>query len=333
MADPLPRPKIFVPLVIVVAALAIRFVPSWVAPFTTAHFLGLGLGPLIGLVALIVWWGFARRARWRDRGIGVASAIAVFVVILLAADRTMPTALALTGLPIVLLLVAIGLIVTRSWPWSRARFVLAAALALGLGPMLLLRMDGQGGDLRPELSLRWTPSAEDRFLAEATPSRSGHLASIDWSEVEPSWPGFRGPRRDGIVERARFATDWDREPPRQLWRRAVGPGWSSFAVAGGVAFTQEQRGDRESVVAYDLESGDELWIFGADERFEEPQAGPGPRATPTFDRGGIFALTAGGTLLALDAASGAETLEPLPRRRTRGARPGLGLFQLPTRRR
>ena len=77
-------------------------------------------------------------------------------------------------------------------------------------------------------------------------------------------------------------------------------------VVGDRLFTQEQRGDEEYVVCYHAATGAEVWTYHDAARFSEMVAGPGPRATPTFHAGRLYAFGASGHLSCLDAASGRE---------------------------
>ena len=219
----------------------------------------------------------------------------------------------------------------------RLRFgVLAAVLGPIAAAGVLLRIRGVSGDLVPILEWRLgaheapagagapspLPPERSEPSAAAAPSTEPSATPAERTAVtEPTagvlapvaaraarrpgdFPQFLGPNRDGTLRGPRLTRDWAARPPRRLWRRTVGEGWSGFAVVGDRAVTQEQRGPEERVVAYDLRAGQVLWTHADAARFDGVIAGVGPRATPAIADGRVFTMGATGVLNALDLASG-----------------------------
>lgn len=118
------------------------------------------------------------------------------------------------------------------------------------------------------------------------------------------WTDVRGPARDGRYSQAPVLRIWPAEGLQPLWRQPVGAGYAGFVIAHDRAFTIEQRGRSEVVSAYDVKTGRELWTRTTPALFEEAMGGDGPRATPTWANGLVYALGALGELQCLDAATG-----------------------------
>ncbi len=184
--------------------------------------------------------------------------------------------------------------------------------AIGFGYCDLLKLGGFSFTLGADLSWRWEMSAEEKYLKNRVRNSEGERVGLDEHAITLSsspWPSFRGRNRDARVTGVEIDEDWTKTPPKLIWRSKIGPGWSSFTLAGNCLFTQEQRGDNEAVVCLDCETGQSIWAFEYVSRFWETVAGAGPRATPSIADSKLFAMGANGNLICLDARTGKKIWE------------------------
>ena len=176
------------------------------------------------------------------------------------------------------------------------------AAALGV------QIEFAGSGMRPI----FTSGDADSHFAELERNRTQHYSrhlparapTATDDEAGAYWTDFRGPARDGYYRQGRLNLDWPEEGLTPIWKQPIGEGYASFVVAHNRAFTIEQRRDQEVVVAYDAATGRELWTHSWDAHFDELMGGPGPRATPTWYDGRLYALGAAGRLWCLEADTG-----------------------------
>ncbi len=300
-------------------------------------------GTVIAGLGIILWWVFLSRAAWSER-LGL---LALAIVALFLTSRALHVSVATAGqgmlfvfyaIPLLCFAFAVAVAAASRLGDPTRRAVLVATILFASGGWTLLRTGGVSGS-GLDLALRWTPTPEERLLAQsrnepmlavapaATPAVApappvaeapkaqplahaserpvSSASSLTTVSAAADWPGFRGPNRDSVIPGVRIDTNWSSSPPKELWRRAVGPAWSSFAVNGELLYTQEQRGDHEIVGCYDLKTGKPVWQHRDATRFWEANAGPGPRGTPTLSGGRVYTFGATGIVNALDAATGA----------------------------
>jgi outer membrane protein assembly factor BamB len=347
-----------------VAAVVLQWLAWLVVPLVVPGSAGAGIlvGVACGLM-VILWWLFFSRAPWLERVGALALMVAAWLAtkpLLHESIRTgmMGNMFMVYAIPALSLALVVWAVVSRGRSSGFRQASMVVAIVLACGVFTLLRTDGVSGDADSDLEWRWTPTAEERLLAQtrdepavpasapppaqpkdatSAPATSpaaaeGPEARVPAEAVEKStpppstataartsdrpaaaaavqtrsvWPGFRGPNRDSVIRGVQIETDWSKSPPVALWRKAIGPGWSSFAVHGDRFFTQEQRGDDEIVSAYSLKTGEPVWRHRDGVRFYESNGGAGPRGTPTVHDGRVFTFGATGVVNALDAGNGA----------------------------
>ena len=267
-------------------------------------------GGLFGGLAVVVWWAFFSRAPRSERW----GAVVLMVVALVATRPLLHESMAMAGMgvlffvyaiPVLSLAFVVWAVTCRRLPDGPRRAAMVATILLACGVWTLVRTGGITNDADTDFAWRWSETPEERLLAHAGDESMVLLSVPAATDTGADWPGFRGPDREGIIRGVRIETDWSASPPVELWRRPVGPGWSSFAVRGNLLYTQEQRGDDEVVACYHVTTGEPVWRHRDATRFWEANAGAGPRATPTLSDGRVYTFGATGILNVLDARDGA----------------------------
>ncbi len=130
------------------------------------------------------------------------------------------------------------------------------------------------------------------------------------------WDQFRGPSHNGSTTE-KIRTPWAASGLKEIWKTPLTDGFSSFAVAGGKAFTLVTRdvdgANQEVCLALDAKTGKELWATplgiakydgGGDSGTPSNKGGDGPRSTPAFSDGKVYTYSSRMVLNCFEADSG-----------------------------
>lgn len=195
----------------------------------------------------------------------------------------------------------------------RLGMILLGFIVLGIAGSFLIRYEGSSsGSSFPRFSWVWQEPGSSALPA-LTSSAPVTGSSLPAEAVTTNLENFLGPDRDGMKEQLTFGTDWETKAPELLWRRPMGKAWSSFAVSGMLAITQQQVGDDELVTCVDLATGTDKWshtdrntrlLLERAENSGAAMGGDGPRATPAIHEGRVYSMGGTGRINCLDLETG-----------------------------
>jgi outer membrane protein assembly factor BamB len=293
-------------IIIVILQVILRFViPSLIPSATEIGVLG---GMVFGL-AFMVWWAFFSRAPRAERWGAIALMILVLIITSQLLDDSIGTAMMgmmfpSYAIPVLCPAFLIWAVATQRLAVRLRWILMVLTITISCGAWTLVRSDGITGLSVADFTWRWAETAEERLIAKSDDTIMLGTSTTTTMNTEAEWPGFRGPGRDGIVHGTSISSDWSASPPEEMWRQAIGPGCSSFAIHGSYFYTQEQLGEDELVSCYELETGNPVWKHHDAARFWDSHAGAGPRSTPTLANGRVYTCGATGIVNVLNAEDG-----------------------------
>ena len=138
---------------------------------------------------------------------------------------------------------------------------------------------------------------------------AGLAASVAGQNGGADWTQWRGPNRDGAAASFVEPKTWPEKLGRK-WKVNVGLGYAAPLVVGNRVFAFSRQGDNEVMSALDADSGMVQWRKTYPAPFTmNPAAAPhgaGPKSTPVFANGKLYAIGMTGIVTAFDAADGRQ---------------------------
>ena len=126
-----------------------------------------------------------------------------------------------------------------------------------------------------------------------------------------AWPTFRGADRSGVSKDTGLLSSWPEGGPTLVWQATgAGRGYSSLAVGGGRLITlgdglSTADDEDEYLSCFDMKSGEKLWQTKTGPAWSKGKpTWQSSRGTPTIDGDLVYILTADGSLICCETATG-----------------------------
>ena len=124
-----------------------------------------------------------------------------------------------------------------------------------------------------------------------------------------SWSQWRGPTRDGYLEKeSPWPKSISKEILRLSWRKKLGKGYPGPIVSEKLVFTVETKGKNEVVRAFDRESGKQKWETSWPGSMSVPffawKNGSWVRSTPAYDGKNLYVAGMRDFLVCIEADTG-----------------------------
>jgi len=145
------------------------------------------------------------------------------------------------------------------------------------------------------------------YLLILTLSLQGKPSAVASGDL--SWSQWRGPTRDGYLEKeSPWPKSISKEILRLSWRKKLGKGYPGPIVSEKLVFTVETKGKNEVVRAFDRESGKQKWETSWPGSMSVPffawKNGSWVRSTPAYDGKNLYVAGMRDFLVCIDADTG-----------------------------
>jgi outer membrane protein assembly factor BamB len=119
------------------------------------------------------------------------------------------------------------------------------------------------------------------------------------------WHCFLGPTGDGKSTETGILTDWSQGKLKRVWKKELGEGYGSGAVAGGRFFQFDRLGENARVRCFNAETGANLWKFEYPSDYRDLYGyDSGPRTSPVIDDNRVYVFGVEGMVICLAADTG-----------------------------